>query len=239
MNTPTPVPSKEQSSKLRMHLRVPSADITVNEVLCGTPATWTHVTQEVPAVTCERCLSLLAKRTAHEPRARKCVANMASDPPQDCDAPFCGCNPAWDDCIKMLQECDLIIDRNAPRPASLEELRDRAANSPGGATVEILAEDVRRLLRTSQPPAVKHPSSDAIHGAIWGLLKDWTEDSDVNSVLTDDVHDAVMRVLNPSLTKSADQSGKGMEEAFSNEAMSRRDERQGLPSSSQGEEVKS
>lgn len=28
-----------------------------------------------------------------------------ADPPQDCDAPFCGCVPAWDDAIAMLQEC--------------------------------------------------------------------------------------------------------------------------------------
>lgn len=36
---------------------------------------------------------------------QQCAANHASDPPQDCDAPFCGCNPAWSDCIQMLQEC--------------------------------------------------------------------------------------------------------------------------------------
>jgi len=38
-------------------------------------------------------------------KARKCHANMYSDPPQDCDAPFCGCDPAWSTAIEMLQEC--------------------------------------------------------------------------------------------------------------------------------------
>lgn len=36
---------------------------------------------------------------------RKCAADMNADPPQDCDAPYCGCDPAWQDCIQMLQEC--------------------------------------------------------------------------------------------------------------------------------------
>lgn len=35
---------------------------------------------------------------------RGCHANMYSDPPQDCDAPYCGCNPAWTQAIEMLQE---------------------------------------------------------------------------------------------------------------------------------------
>jgi hypothetical protein len=37
-------------------------------------------------------------------------------------------------------------------PASLEHLQRRAADSPGGAIVEILADDVRALLRAAQPP---------------------------------------------------------------------------------------
>jgi hypothetical protein len=28
-------------------------------------------------------------------RLRRCAATLPSDPPQDCDAPFCGCDPAW------------------------------------------------------------------------------------------------------------------------------------------------
>jgi hypothetical protein len=47
------------------------------------------------------------------PKARKCMASATSDPPQDCDAPFCGCDPAWSACIEMLQECNLLIDRRS------------------------------------------------------------------------------------------------------------------------------
>lgn len=34
----------------------------------------------------------------------KCQADMHADPPRDCDAPYCGCNEAWHECIEMLQE---------------------------------------------------------------------------------------------------------------------------------------
>lgn len=37
-------------------------------------------------------------------RAQRCPASASMDPPQDCDAPFCGCNPAWTQCIEWLQE---------------------------------------------------------------------------------------------------------------------------------------
>lgn len=35
---------------------------------------------------------------------RKCPASATSDPPQDCDAPFCGCDPAWSYVIDALRE---------------------------------------------------------------------------------------------------------------------------------------
>jgi hypothetical protein len=41
----------------------------------------------------------------------KCGArqgNTGPNYPQDCDAPFCGCNPAWSECIEMLIECGLL-----------------------------------------------------------------------------------------------------------------------------------
>lgn len=33
-----------------------------------------------------------------------CRAHRTADPPQDCDAPFCGCNPAWVQCMEWLIE---------------------------------------------------------------------------------------------------------------------------------------
>lgn len=46
-----------------------------------------------------------ARVKAIEPKAQRCAALNGTDPPQDCDAPFCGCNPEWTRCIKWLQEC--------------------------------------------------------------------------------------------------------------------------------------
>lgn len=42
---------------------------------------------------------------------------------------------------------------NHPTDAELERLRRRAADSPGGATVELLVEDVRALLEHQRPDA--------------------------------------------------------------------------------------
>jgi len=39
----------------------------------------------------------------------KCGANRSADPPQDCDWPYCGCDPHTDRVIKGLQECGVFI----------------------------------------------------------------------------------------------------------------------------------
>ena len=57
-----------------------------------------------------------------EPKAQRCAATLGFDPPQDCDAPFCGCNPEWPKVIEMLQECGW------KSPAEL-----RAAHEPAAA----------------------------------------------------------------------------------------------------------
>lgn len=46
---------------------------------------------------------LRAENAALKPR--KCQADIYADPPRDCDAPFCGCNPEWSKVLTMLQEC--------------------------------------------------------------------------------------------------------------------------------------
>lgn len=43
----------------------------------------------------------------------KCRASATSDPPVDCDMPFCGCNPAWQEAIAALQECGWLSMREA------------------------------------------------------------------------------------------------------------------------------
>ena len=54
-----------------------------------------------------------------------CRAQRMADPPQDCDAPFCGCHPAWADAIQMLLECGWgpCADRNARLARLGEALR--------------------------------------------------------------------------------------------------------------------
>lgn len=49
--------------------------------------------------------SLRLKLAEVERGTRKCMADMHADPPRDCDAPFCGCNPEWTRTIEQLQEC--------------------------------------------------------------------------------------------------------------------------------------
>lgn len=33
-----------------------------------------------------------------------CRAKLNSEPPQDCDAPYCGCKAEWSECIDLLME---------------------------------------------------------------------------------------------------------------------------------------
>ena len=47
----------------------------------------------------------------------KCAArqsNLAANDPQDCDAPFCGCNPAWSECLEMLREIGVLGEIGEP-----------------------------------------------------------------------------------------------------------------------------
>ena len=51
-----------------------------------------------------------------------CKAQPTADPPQDCDWPWCGCDPAADKVLEAIQENDCVI-----LPASaLRELFDLA-----------------------------------------------------------------------------------------------------------------
>lgn len=51
-----------------------------------------------------------------------CRAQRTADPPIDCEAPFCGCNPAWTEAIAMLRECGWGPLPVTPRPAPPEGL---------------------------------------------------------------------------------------------------------------------
>ena len=66
----------------------------------------------------ERATAAEAERDAARAEAgrlkpRKCAATTSTDPPQDCDAPFCGCNPAWQEALSMAQESGWLTDREA------------------------------------------------------------------------------------------------------------------------------
>jgi hypothetical protein len=43
----------------------------------------------------------------------KCKASPTSDSPQDCDMPFCGCNPYWQDALTSAQEAGWLPTREA------------------------------------------------------------------------------------------------------------------------------
>lgn len=47
-----------------------------------------------------------------------CKVRLAgkTDPPQDCDWPFCGCDPRATKVIEALQECDMLKDRCSEHP---------------------------------------------------------------------------------------------------------------------------
>lgn len=38
---------------------------------------------------------------------KSCMANFYSDPPQDCNWPFCGCDPKTNQIMSQLQECGI------------------------------------------------------------------------------------------------------------------------------------
>jgi len=56
-----------------------------------------------------------AARLAREKaeRGRPCAAIQGFDPPQDCDFPFCNCDPAATKVIDALQEYGLLREKNA------------------------------------------------------------------------------------------------------------------------------
>jgi polyhydroxyalkanoate synthesis regulator phasin len=61
-------------------------------------------------------------------KGRRCAATLSTDPPMDCDAPFCGCDPAWSACIEMLQESGWLTSVEADKlNRELAELRKPVA----------------------------------------------------------------------------------------------------------------
>lgn len=58
-------------------------------------------------------LALLDAIERLEAKTWKCGAQPTADPPQDCDMPFCGCNPAWQDALAAAQESGWLSEREA------------------------------------------------------------------------------------------------------------------------------
>jgi len=72
-----------------------------------------------------------------------CKANRAADPPQDCDAPFCGCNPAWTQAIEWLQECGWLSERESVEIIAERDRMKKRLSKIGGIT------DVRLIWRVA------------------------------------------------------------------------------------------
>jgi len=96
-------------------------------------------------------------------KPRRCSADMYSDPPRDCDAPYCGCNPAWLQCMEMLQE----IGWQTPDEVRSIEARIRELEAELEIGVNLLRliyvpyshkslrDDIQKFL-CGYPAAVKH-----------------------------------------------------------------------------------
>ena len=51
----------------------------------------------------------LARSTSKDGLRRSCMALRATDPPTDCDFPFCGCDPGAEAAVQALRECDALV----------------------------------------------------------------------------------------------------------------------------------
>lgn len=77
-----------------------------------------------------------------------CKANRTADPPQDCDAPYCGCNPEWTRCIEWLVEAGWqkggvhetteVARLRAALYECLNDMGSTAGGRPSGATQSIV-----------------------------------------------------------------------------------------------------
>jgi len=82
----------------------------------------------------------------------KCKANSTADPPQDCDYPFCGCDPNATKVIDTLQECGwLSPEAVARKQARLSEVLDVLDKHQRGSpsvrtTPENLVDTLDRIL---------------------------------------------------------------------------------------------
>jgi|SRR5688572_755764 len=61
-------------------------------------------------------------------KGRRCAATISTDPPSDCDAPFCGCNPEWHVALDAARESGWLNSSEASKlQAELAELRKPVA----------------------------------------------------------------------------------------------------------------
>ena len=71
--------------------------------------------------------ALTARAEQAEQKGTQCFARRSTDPPQDCDWPFCGCDPRATEVLVALQECGMLKLRGAP----VERGADAAARRLG------------------------------------------------------------------------------------------------------------
>lgn len=95
----------------------------------------------------ERIASPTCDLDAERTEIRKCPASATSDPPQDCDAPFCGCNPAWLDALAKAQESGWLNAKEAARLRAEREASDEAWHEAVEACRSQIADEAAELTR--------------------------------------------------------------------------------------------
>lgn len=69
---------------------------------------------------------------------RRCAATISTDPPSDCDAPFCGCNPEWHVALDAARESGWLTSAESSKlQGALAELRKPVAFEPSDICVQI------------------------------------------------------------------------------------------------------
>jgi len=155
--TPTPSPPASETTPEKLVKQITKR--TEEAAHYDDPAVSLSYDQANRAATLLRTLSAVTRerdealaKIASE-RPRKCAATISTDPPQDCDFPFCGCDPNVSKAMDILAECGWLPHREADE---LRRERDEARR--------ILAE-IAPIMRAEHDAGDGHFSTDQVERA--------------------------------------------------------------------------
>ena len=126
-----------------------------------------------PHIPCSNCATRDAQIAALEAEVErlrgefKCKASATSDPPTDCDMPFCGCDPSWQVAITSLIECGWADLAPFVALAKAADEYDKALAEAESSELDQLAPDIEERVDAAQEALrdqVAHPSVQrAVH----------------------------------------------------------------------------